>query len=162
VFPKQYLPNRRLLLGACAALLVAQVAPAQTTQHRESDLEFVNRLKARAEHMDARVANLYAVTGIQPTGRKRRSGSGLDVDTQDSGMRTTQPGVGSIDGADLGRLSRKVQSITRKLESEHEKLSSGEPLDEKQRAKSEKNLDRIDRDLERIDAELSSMERIAY
>jgi len=161
----QKLPIRRLFLGACAAALVAQITLAQTSQHRESDLDFISRLTARAEQLDARVNNVYAATGIQPTGRSRRSGggSGIDVDVQDSERtRSTQPGAGSIDGADLDRMSRKLRSITKKLESEHKKISSGEPRSEKELAKSEKNLQRIDLDLNSMDNELTSMERAAY
>jgi hypothetical protein len=164
VFPMQQLSIRHLFVGAFAALLVAPAALAQSSQHRESDLDFINRLTARAEQLDARVSNMYAVTGIQPTGRSRRSGGGgLSVDTQGSATaRPAQPGAGAIDGTDLDRMSRKLRSITKKLESEHKKISSGEPRSEKQLAKSEKNLQRIDLDLTSIDNELTSMERMAY
>lgn len=157
------LPLRRVFLGACAAALVTPVALAQTSQHRESDLDFINRLTAKAEQLDARVNNVYAATGIQPTGRSRRSGggSGIDVQTSDS-TRSTQPGASSVDSADLSRMSRKLRSITKKLESEHKKVSSGEPRSEKELAKSEKNLQRIDLDLNSIDNELTSMERMVH
>ena len=156
-------PMRRFLWLAISAFL-ATAALAQSTQHNESDLVFVNRLSSKAGRLATRVDNLFTVTGYQRSGRSASNnggtGFGIGVPNDTHGSPRTSSRTGSlVTEDDLNRVNRKLVSIIGKLDKQRESLESREELSEKQLAKRDKTLQQIDRDLERLERDIDTMER---
>ena len=155
-------PLRRLLWFGIA-MFASTGALAQSSQHNESDLAFVNRLSSKTEHLAGRLDNLFAVTGYQRTGRSARNsggtGFGMDRSNESYGSANMNSRSGAlVTETDLNRVNRKLASISRKLEKHRESLESGEELSEKQLAKRDKKIKQLDRDLENIERDIDIME----
>ena len=114
-------PMRQLFwLGVSTFLATA--ALAQSTQHNESDLDFVNRLSSKTEHLAGRVDNLFAITGYERGGRSAANsgGTGFGVDRSNDSYGSPQTGSRSsalVTESELNRVNRKLVSISRKLPS---------------------------------------------
>jgi len=156
-------PMRRLLwLGLSA--FVATTALAQSTQHNESDLDFVDRLSSRTGYLTSRLDNLFAATGHQRSGRSATNsggtGFGIDRSTDTYGSAaTTGRSDAFVTESELNRVNRKLVSISRKLEKERKSLESGEKLSDRQLAKRDKKLQQINRDLEGLERDINIMEK---
>ena len=154
---------QRFILSAIS-LFLAATALAQSTQHNESDLEFVNRLSSKTESLASRVDNLFAATGYQRSGRSAASssGTGFGIDRSNTGYGSTGTSGRSgalVTEAELNRVNRKLLSVSRKLEKQRKTLESGKELSEKQLEKRGKKLQQIDKDLENLQRDIDRMEK---
>ena len=178
MYRMQRLPQLRLLVCFCVASLLTQAGLAQSTQHGQTDLDFVNRMSSQADNLTGRLDILYGATGYQRSGRSASSsgGSGFGIDHSGAGgyssdgssnrgitpgtSASTRPGASSISEDDLSRINRKLLSIKRKIDSQRKKLSSDEPMTEKQLSKSEKAMQNVERDLKSLETQITDMERV--
>jgi len=165
------------ILGFLTALSYTnQSAFAQTSQHRETDLDFTSRLRSQSANLQKQVNGLdirlkkleqaaasreHILLGRQiPTPASTNPGSRTTTAALDERRvpETLRHRDRAVDQSDLGIIRSELQSLNRQIQEEQSRLSANRA---QQSRSIEANLQRLQQQVRALDAKLGNVERAA-